>query len=169
MKEKIIKSNEHKKPEKIEFEVNLKDYPKDAIYAAAYQFLDEVYISLKDVAQKKAIKREEQIVTIIFEKKAQNKNDLETIKKEFLNELLYSAIRNNLSKKNKKIREAIVAQALFSAVGGFGEASGCDDDKKKDEISVEKDKDSSEKEVQTGIENDPLGISMAWEDKYSKK
>lgn len=153
---------------RIEFEVSLKNYSKDAIYTSAYCFLDEIDISLKAVStENEAQKAGEKKVIVIFEKKSQKECDLEGIKKEFLRELLYSAIRKNLSNKHKKITEAIVAQALFSAAGGFEQASDCQEsveDTTKGDVNEEPTKISGD-----GIENDPLGISLAWEDKYSKK
>lgn len=160
----------NKKQEKIEFEVDLKGYSKDAIYASAYSFLDEIEISLKiaSVSKESEVKKSGQKkVVVVFEKKPQKECDLEKIKKEFLKELLYSAIRNNLSAKHRKIREAIVAQALFSAAGGFEQASNCNDSAEDTESEDVKSK--SAKNSNEGIENDPLGISLAWEDKYSKK
>ena len=118
---------------------DLQNYPKEALYGAAYVFLDKAYLFLDNKSSKK-------IEVSLKGKKKLNKNQLEKIKGEFLNELLNYTVRINLSKNNKKIREYVVEQALFSAFG---------------EENVEED--------EIKYEEDPLGIAIPWEDKYEKK
>lgn len=143
--------------EKLKFEIDLKKYPKNALYATAYCFLDEVYISLEIEPVTKTLVKNKDVAVVVFEKNGCDETDLRDMKKRFLKELAYSTIRNGLAKKNKKIREAVVAQALFSAIGGFGKADDCENT-----LTVKEEKSAK------NIENDPLGISLAWEDKYAK-
>lgn len=143
--------------EKLKFEINLKDYPKNAVYATAYCFLDEAYISLEFESVAKNSGKDKDVAIVIIEGNDCNKNNLKDVKSRFLKELAYSTIRNGLAKKNKKIREAIVAQALFSAIGGFGKTDDCED-----RPTVKKEENAK------NIKSDPLGISLAWEDKYKK-
>ena len=124
----------------IRFVFNLQNYPMDALYGAAYVFLDKAYLFLDNKSSKK-------IEVSLKGKKKLNKNQLEDLKGEFLNELLNYTVRINLSKKNKKIREYIIGQALFSSLGN-------------DEVN---------KEDKVKYEDDPLGIAIPWEDKYEKK
>jgi len=124
----------------IRFVFNLQNYPMDALYGAAYVFLDKAYLFLDNKSSKK-------IEVSLKGKEKLNKNQLEDLKGEFLNELLNYTVRINLSKNNKKIREYIISQALLSAFGN-------DEVNKEDEIKYE---------------DDPLGIAIPWEDKYEKK
>jgi len=123
----------------IRFVFDIDNYSKEALYGAAYVFLDKAYLFLDNKSSKK-------IEISLKGKKKLNKNQLENLKGEFLNELLNYTVRINLSKNNKKIREYVISQALFSAFG--------DDDVEEDEIKYE---------------DDPLGIAIPWEDKYGKK
>ncbi len=129
-----------KENNQIKFRVNLQNYPLEAIYGAAYVFLDKAYLFLDN-------KSPEKIEVFLKGKKKFNKKQLEELKGEFLNELLNYTVRINLSKNNKKIREYIISQALFSALGD----------------------DQANKEDEIKYEDDPLGIAIPWEDKYGKK
>jgi len=124
----------------IKFLLDLKDYPIEAIYGAAYVFIDKAYLFLDSQSSKK-------IEVSLKGKKKLSKKQLENLKGEFLNELLNYAFRINLIKHNKKIREFIVGQALFSAVGEEGTI----------------------KEDELGYQDDPLGIAVPWEEKYKKE
>jgi len=124
----------------LKFSFNLKDYPLEALHGAAYVFIDRAYLFLDNKSPKK-------IEVSLKGKKKLNKKQLEDLKGEFLNELLNYTVRVNLSKSNKKTREYIISQALFSAFGDY-------DINKEDEIKYEE---------------DPLGIAIPWEDKHGKK
>jgi len=124
----------------IKFSFNLKDYPLEAVYGAAYVFIDQAYLFL-DSKNKRKID-----VYLIGKKKLSNKK-LEGLKGEFLNELLNYTMRVNLAKGSRKLREFIIGQALVSAYGS--------------EEAVQKN------EMQ--YQDDPLGIAVPWEEKYGKK
>ena len=124
----------------IKFILDFRDYPLEAIYGTAYVFLDKAYLFLDSHASKK-------IEVSLKGKKKLTKKQLESLKGEFLNELLNYTLRVNLSKHNRKIREYIVSQALFSAVNEEGITQ----------------------ENELGYEDDPLGIAVPWEEKYEKK
>lgn len=121
----------------IEFCFNLKNYPSEAVYGAAYVFIDRAYLFLDSPSSQK-------ISVSLKGKKKLSRKQLEGLKGEFLNELLNYTIRVNLNKSNRKLREFIVGQSLFSAI-------------KNDE------KESFD------YEDDPLGIAVPWEEKYGKK
>ena len=57
-------------------------------------------------------------------------------------------VRINLTKSNRKLREFIVSQALFSAVSG---------------------QEITEDESEFKYEDDPLGIAVPWEEKYDQE
>lgn len=123
--------------------VDLNIYPLEAIYGAAYVFVDKVYIFLDSLAEGK--------VEITFRSKDENEVEaLEKIEGEFMNELLNYTLRLKLSESNKKIREYVVEQALFSALG-------------REEGILKNEGEKFE------FEDDPLGIAIPWEDKYGNK
>jgi His-Xaa-Ser system protein HxsD len=131
MKKRQIKGNT------IEFCFNLKNYPLEAVYGAAYVFIDRAYLFLDSPSPQK-------ISVSLRGKKKLSRKQLEDLKGEFLNELLNYTIRVNLNKNNRKLREFIVSQSLFSAIKDDGKES-------------------------FSYEDDPLGIAVPWEEKYGKK
>lgn len=123
--------------------INLNIYPLEAIYGAAYVFVDKVYIFLDSLTEGK--------VEITFRSKNEDEVEmLEKIEGEFMNELLNYTLRLKLSESNKKIREYVVEQALFSALG-------------REEGILKNEGEKFE------FEDDPLGIAIPWEDKYGNK
>lgn len=101
-----------KKENKIIISVSQKLYPLEAIYGAAYAFLDKAYIYLEEGPKSK-------IQITLKGKEKLTKNGLENLKGDFLNELLNSSLRDRISKKNKKIREYMIGRALASALSGL--------------------------------------------------
>ena len=89
--------------------VDLKIYSLEAIYGAAYVFVDRAYIFL-DMPKKDLV-----AVSIKpnseFSKKKQG-----SLEGEFMNELLNYTLRLSLAKYNKKIREYIIERALYASV-----------------------------------------------------
>ncbi len=132
-----------RKDNTIRFSFNLRDYPLEAVYGAAYVFIDQAYLFLESNDGKK-------IKVFLKGKKKLNSNKLKELEGEFLNELLNSTVRIKLAKNNKKIREYVISQALLSAIG-------------EEEVS----QDSDKEEIK--YEDDPLGIAVPWEEKYGKK
>ena len=124
----------------VDFLINLDNYPLEAVYGAAYVFLDRAYVFLDSPSAKK-------IKVFLKGKNSLAEKKLEDLRGEFLNELLNYTVRINLAKTNKKIREFIIGQALFSAAGD-GEAG---------------------QEEELKYQDDPLGIAIPWEEKYGKK
>lgn len=94
-----------KKENKIIVLIDSNLYPLEAIYGAAYIFLDRAYIFLEKGPKTK-------IKIILKEKGKLSKN----LKDEFLNELLNFSLRYKISKNNKKIREYIVGKALSTSL-----------------------------------------------------
>ena len=130
----------NKKENKVIVPINTKVYPLEAIYGAVYVFIDKAYVFLDGNPEK-------EILVQLKGKKDLTIKDLKKLAGEFLNELLSSSLRHQISKSNSKIREYIVGAAL---IGVSGKAS---------EGTVE----ATEKKE---WEKDPLGIAVPWEDKY---
>ena len=116
-------------------------YPIEAIINAAYAFINRAYIYLDSDDMQK------HILVSIKEKKRRSAAKGKVLKGEFLNELLHCALRNTVSKNNKKIREYIIGCALNSAMPLSG---------------------SNKEAVEFGYQRDPLGIAIPWEEKYGR-
>jgi His-Xaa-Ser system protein HxsD len=167
-----------KKENKIVIFLNPKIYSLEAIYGAAYVFLDKSYVFLEEAPREK-IK-----ITLKGKKELTGKN-LEVLRGEFLNELLNFSLREQISKNNKKIREYIIAKALSSAVAGvsddpldqmktrikFGLEKDFQEEEDPDEIpwTGEKLKKKSANQKEMLWAKDPLGIAIPWEKKHLTK
>ncbi|MBK9261087.1 MAG: His-Xaa-Ser system protein HxsD [Polyangiaceae bacterium] len=126
---------------RVEFDEGL--YPRDAIYGAAYVFIDRCYVHLDRVADKR----------IQVSLKAKKPGvDSQALAGEFQNELLGQAWRQKIVEDNRQFVETITARALGGAAGPPG----------LDELL------SMDIGEETAFD-DPLGIAMSWEEKYKKK
>ena len=132
------------------FKVDGNIYSPDAVKSTCYVFSDRCYVFIKN----KTKNRYE------IEMRFKQKGDVRELVGEFYNELLGNILRKSVSKYNKKIREYIVAKALFSAV---------DEDVISEKTSRKTSKKSRAKSSSAEFETDPLGIAMPWEEKYGKK
>ena len=125
-------------------------YPLEAIYAAAYVFIDRCYVFLDRAAAtdgKEAPIR----VSLCPKKGALDDAAARDVVGEFANELLSCAWRNQIAQENRATIEAVTAQALSGARGAPSLA----------ELEAF---DFSDEAF-----DDPLGIAMSWEEKYGKK
>lgn len=118
-------------------------YPKDAIYGAAYVFIDRCYVRLDRPAPGR--------ISLRLKPKANVEIPLATLAGELENELLGQAWRRLLIDENRRMVETVTTQALAGAAGPPG----------LDEL-LEMDLDEQAFE-------DPLGIAMSWEEKYKKR
>ena len=128
----------------VELELDEGLYPKDAIYGAAYVFIDRCYVHL-DRAGDRRIK-----VTLRSKKGAPL--DSQACAGELENELLAQAWRRQIIDENRQLIEAITTRALGGAAGPPG----------LDELLAMDIGDAT-------AFDDPLGIAMSWEEKYKKK
>ncbi|MEB2312609.1 MAG: His-Xaa-Ser system protein HxsD [Sorangiineae bacterium] len=119
-------------------------YPKDAIYGAAYIFIDRCYVHLDRPSPSR--------VSVRMKLKPGVERELGELAGEFENELLGQAWRRQIVEENRQLIEQVTTQALAGAAGppGLDDLLAMDID---DETAFE----------------DPLGIAMSWEDKYKKK
>jgi His-Xaa-Ser system protein HxsD len=94
------------KPEFVDVKTTI--YPLEAIYSAAYQFINRAYLRLEQKAKDE--------VRVHLEPKV-DKTDagFKKIGGEFQNELIHQCVRSKVAESNKKIREYIVTRALLSA------------------------------------------------------
>jgi len=122
--------------------LDLKIYPLEAILNTCYKFIECIYIFLDTDSKARFVK------VSMKGKKKLSKKRLAALKGEFMNELLYSVLRHNVSKNNKKIREYIIGRALYSSVSI-------------PDLDLDKEK--------LNYQDDPLGIAVPWEEKYGKK
>ncbi len=126
---------------RVEFDETL--YPRDAIYGAAYVFIDRCYVHLDRVADQR----------VQVQLKAKKPGvDSQALAGEFQNELLSQAWRQRIVEENKQFVESITARALGGAAGAPG----------LDELL------SMDIGDETAFD-DPLGIAMSWDEKYKKK
>jgi His-Xaa-Ser system protein HxsD len=119
-------------------------YPLDALYGAAYVFIDRCYVVLDkaDASYR---------VTLAWKKGVPSPEQLEALVGEFANELLSCAWRSKISEANRGLLESVTAQALGGAMGPPSL-----DQLERFDFSDE-------------TFEDPLGIAMSWEEKHKKK
>ena len=123
--------------------LNSKVYPLETILNTCYSFLDRLYFFLDADSKGNNIK-------ISFKgKKKLSQERLKSLKGEFMNELLYNALRFQTATNNKKIREYIIGRALYTPILSPDFGLG----------SIEETLD---------YKKDPLGIAVPWEEKYGK-
>lgn len=120
-------------------------YPLESIYAAAYVFIDRCYVFL-DRPDSTRVR-----VSLSPKKGALEGDAARDVVGEFANELLSCAWRAQIARDSRATIEAVTAQALSGARGAPS----------LDELEAF---DFSEEAF-----DDPLGIAMSWEEKYSKK
>ena len=89
------------------FYIKEKIYPLEAIYLTCYAFFDRAYVFLDENRKTKQIK-------VTLKPKLQPstiKSDI--LKGEFMNELLNNTLRLAISRRNARLREYVVRDALY--------------------------------------------------------
>ncbi|MCL4406067.1 MAG: His-Xaa-Ser system protein HxsD [Patescibacteria group bacterium] len=145
--------------------VNPKIYPLEAIYGAAYVFLDRAYVFLDGDPDKK-------IIVSLKSKDEASFGDSREIKSEFLNELVNYSLRQQIVKRNAKLREYIVGAALLGASGEINvfpvTETEEDEDINPEELPVVEDEAGVAAADQSEAwEEDPMQIAVPWEEKYA--
>lgn len=92
---------------RVSFVVDETLYPLDAIYGAAYLFVDRCYVFLSRPADK-------QVEVRLKSREAADEAALDALAGEFANELLNQVLRLRVSESTAKIREYYMARAFFS-------------------------------------------------------
>ena len=130
----------------ITISVNSKLYPLEAVYSAAYVFMDRAYIVLDGDPEKE----------IIVKIKPKSGCLLENIEGEFNNELLNYADYLTRAKETKKIREMFLQRAILSndpEMISEKNSAGLEPEEEPEEVIFLK---------------DPESIAVPWEEKYGK-
>jgi His-Xaa-Ser system protein HxsD len=113
-------------------------YPRDAIYGAAYLFVDRAYVFLERPAERRVQVR-------LRAKESATPEQVDAIAGEFCNELLNQVLRLRIAESTKTIREYYMARAFF----------GDDTRASIDALLAQLD--------QEELESDPLAIAVPWE------
>lgn len=150
--------------------VNPKIYPLDVVLSAAYVFLERCYVLVDGDPN-------EEIVVELRPK--DKKQDIETLGRDFNNELVSYASYAVQSLKNEPLREAIINRVLLtnSQEEEWDEEEHWNDEpeniskpwEESEDIAKpweEKYDDSSTEEA--SYLDDPEGIAIPWEEKYGK-
>jgi His-Xaa-Ser system protein HxsD len=116
-------------------------YPRDAVQGAAYVFLERSYLFLE--------RADDRRLRVHLKAKS---GDTAAVAGDFENEALAQAYRRRIAADNRALIEGIASRAIAGAAGPPGL-----DDLLAMDIGAE-----------TAFD-DPLGIAMSWEEKYSKK
>jgi His-Xaa-Ser system protein HxsD len=130
---------------RVHLEVDESLYPLEALYAAAYVFIDRCFVLLDRPGESRLR------VTLSPKSGAADEATLSAWAGEFGNELLSCAFRHKITSQHRATIEAVTMQAIAGAMG----PPSLDDLAKLD----------------FGSEplEDPLGIAVSWEEKYKKK
>ena len=130
----------------VEITIDSNIYSLETVYAATYAFLDKAYVILDGDP-------EEEIIIKLKAKKDKDKEELERVAGEFLNELINSGLRLKIAKRNKKTKEYIMSAALIGASAEVQE-------------KIKKNNDSEDDDSHN---DDPLGIAQSWEETYGEE
>lgn len=140
-----------------EFDVDLKVYPVQAIYAASYTFVEKAYVKIVAV-------NDDKVTVCLTTKDAEPK----ILEGEFYNELLHHSLRLAISERNKDIRERIVVKALSSAVSNLNPSEKVKTSKKERIAQANLDKQIKQllKQAEKGTyKQDQYNIAEPWEEK----
>jgi His-Xaa-Ser system protein HxsD len=127
-------------------------YPAESIMGTAYVFTDRCYVLLDRTADGK-------VKVSLAAKSGTSPEAFAAITGEFQNELLAQALRHHIAKQHEKVREIIVARALFGAAPQVEAPLPVDDAKLGLDPRFVPASDDDFLE-------DPLGIAVPWEEKY---
>jgi His-Xaa-Ser system protein HxsD len=120
-------------------------YPLEALYGAAYIFIDRCYVLLDRPRDGRWR------VTLAPKSGTADAATLRALAGEFANELLSCAWRHQITQANRVVIEQVTTQAIAGAMG-----APTLDDLEKFDFSGER-------------FDDPLGIAISWEEKHKKK
>jgi His-Xaa-Ser system protein HxsD len=127
----------------VDIELDASIYPLEAIYGAAYVFIDRCYVWLDRPAPGR-------VSVTLTAKTEVSAEDLRALAGEFGNELLSCTWRAEITRNNRALIEAVTLQAFGGAMGPPS----------LDELEAF---DFSDEAF-----DDPLGIAQSWEAKHAK-
>lgn len=124
---------------RVSFTLDEAIYPRDAVYGAAYLFVDRAYVFLTRPA-------DDRIEVRLKPKEETDAAGLEKLAGEYANELLNQVVRVRVGESTAQIREYYMAKAFFA------DSNQTSIDALLAELDAEE------------LEEDPLEISVPWED-----
>ncbi len=158
----------------IQWKLNPKVYPLEVVYQASFVFIDRAYLFLD-------MDDDKQILVQLKGKETLDEAALKALQGEFANELLNHAVRKNVAKQNKRIRELIVAKALFAAgrpqelreisEGMSGLTSSAAEPPRPWDDATEEEQEELDRllaEIEKDFAEDPMGIAVPWDEKYGE-
>lgn len=95
---------------RVRFEVEESIYGLDVIMGASYLFLDRCYVFLDRVGDAR-------VQVVLRTRQATSEDELLALIGQFSSELLNQALRKQVGESNGRLRELILAKALFAADG----------------------------------------------------
>ncbi len=119
-------------------------YPLQAIYGAAYIFIDRCFVFLDRPEEGKVR------VVLAARESVENEQALRSLIGEFANELLSCSWRHQITEDNRTTIETVTMQAIAGAMG---------------EPSLD---DLANFDFTDEALDDPLGIAQSWEEKHGK-
>lgn len=129
---------------RVSMQVDAAIYPLEALYGAAYVFIDRCWVMLDRP-------RPDRFRATLTARAPTDEAGLQALVGEFGNELLACAWRAEITRNNRAVIEAVTMQAFAGAMGppSLEELEAFD--------------------FTDEPFDDPLGIAQSWEDKYKKK
>jgi His-Xaa-Ser system protein HxsD len=133
----------------IEIKINTEIYPLEAVYSAAYVFLDKAYVFLKGDPKGE--------ITAEIRPKQEIKNEIgmEEFGMEFNSQLLNYTTYKQYSDKNIEVKKMLMHE-IFTNIKGDNLPINAEE-----KVSV-----ANYKDIEI---DDPDGILIPWEEKYGKK
>lgn len=128
-------------------------YPVEAIQATAYVFVDRCYVLLDRSGDAK-------VKVSLTAKAGTSAEAFAAVAGEFQNELLAQSLRRQLALRYDKIREIIVARAMFGAAPEVADQPPPDDT----QLGIDP---KFVPATEDDFLEDPLGIAVPWEEKYA--
>jgi His-Xaa-Ser system protein HxsD len=148
----------------VEIDVDLGLYPLEATMGAAYVFLDRCYVFLDKLPDGK-------VRVSLTGKPECTADELAAVTGEFRNELLSQALRHQVGLRHEKVRELLIARALFGAAPQL-EHGDDESDGDHEHGTTDADMWKALEELPDGDEgflDDPLGIAVSWEERFGRK
>ncbi len=131
----------------VALQVDTEVYSKEAVFGAAYIFIDRCYVLLDAPAANR-------ISVTLRGKDALSEEGLDALAGEFFNELIAQTLRDMVCAQNSSLLTTVVGRVMSAAAGPAPAL---------DVASLD------ELELDDEPFDDPLGIAVSWEEKYGKK
>jgi His-Xaa-Ser system protein HxsD len=126
--------------------VNSAVHSRESVYRAAYAFVDRCFVLLD-------VPAEDELSVALTGRKQLSTDGLQLLASEFGNELLAQTLRQMICEQNRPLLEAVAGRAIGGAMGP--------------EPLLDLDA-LAALELDDEPFDDPLGIAVSWEEKYTK-